>query len=595
MAPLGFFGTPNIPKMKRSRDVEGLVRALGYQKDPAIRSGAAVALGETGDARAVSPLILCLSDDYEQVCIAAFKALWEIGPPAVEPLMAGLRDDGCTVHDTIAKELQMIGENGAVEPLVAALGDENERVQQTAAAVLVEIGAPAVQPLIAEFLDETSRIKEHAAVVLQHIGKPAIRPLIIALMPNDPSVRQRISGVLKRIGPPAVEQLSFVLISGELQQRHGAAEALGYIGDPKAAVPLTIALDDMHPDVRLKAAEALRTIGAPAVTHLITALKEGNAGVRDSAGTVLEQIGTPAVAPLIAALEEKDSGIRDRAAELLGTIGDPVAVAPLIGVLGEPEGDLRVAAVEALGKAGDARAVEPLVGALSDADEHVRMKAIEALIRIGDLRAADPLLQALREENPGVRSNTRYVLGTNSRTPCDDPLICALLDELKDDEAIAADNHFSWPFTGPSATFQRRYVDARGYDYELFRASTPENARTFLKARTVNLPNTSVIVETPDGTWGRDSNGVFLDHMEPWQVSFAGSADCEGTIISWSSFRLEMAARGEHDNFVCDLRCGNCSRIWTDGVRYQNITAVRCPDCNAVNRIDSCNVKCYFI
>jgi HEAT repeat protein len=595
MAFPGFFGPPNIPKMKSCRDVDGLIRALEYRKDPAIRSGAAVALGETGDARAVSPLILCLSDDYEQVCIAAFKALWEIGPPAVAPLMAGLRDDDCTIHDTIAKELQMIGGNGAVEPLVTALADRNERVRQTAAAVLVDIGTPAVQPLIGEFLDEHSRIQGSAGVVLQHIGRPAIRPLTIALMPNDPAVREKISGLLKQIGPPAVEQLCFVLISGELQQRHGAAEALGKIGDPKAAVPLIIALDDMHPDVRRKAAEALLTIGGPAVPALIAALKEGTAGVRDSAATVLEQIGLPAVAPLMAVLEDTDSGIRDRAAEVLGTIGLPVAVPPLIGVLHEPDGDMRAQAAEALGKIGDARAVEPLLGALKDADETVRMKVIEALIRIGDPRSADEVLQALKEENPGVRSNTKYVLETISSDPSDEPLIRALLDELEDDEATSADDNHFGPFSGPSPKFQRRYVDARGHDHELFRASSPEEARAFLKTRTVDIPDYSVIVETPDGTWGRDRNGLFLDHLEPWQASFADTADCDGTIISWSSYGLEMAARREHDNFVCDVRCGRCSRIWTDGIRYRNLTAVRCPGCNAVNRIDSAPVICYFI
>ena len=166
MAPLGFFGRPNIDKMKRSHDTDGLIRALEYPNDPAIRSAAAGALGETGDPRAVRPLINALNDDYEEVCVAAFKAIWTIGRPAVEPLMAGLRDDDSPHHDTIAKELVMIGENGAVEPLVAALADENERVATAAAVSLAEIGAPAVPPLIAGLKKGENPFCEIAAVVL---------------------------------------------------------------------------------------------------------------------------------------------------------------------------------------------------------------------------------------------------------------------------------------------------------------------------------------------------------------------------------------------------------------------------------------------
>jgi hypothetical protein len=48
----GLFDPPNIEKMKANRDLQGLIKALEYQKDASVRSGAAKALGELKDARA---------------------------------------------------------------------------------------------------------------------------------------------------------------------------------------------------------------------------------------------------------------------------------------------------------------------------------------------------------------------------------------------------------------------------------------------------------------------------------------------------------------------------------------------------------------
>lgn len=48
---------PNIEKLKEKRDVDGLIRALDYNKDVEVRGDAADALGELFDVRAVVPLI----------------------------------------------------------------------------------------------------------------------------------------------------------------------------------------------------------------------------------------------------------------------------------------------------------------------------------------------------------------------------------------------------------------------------------------------------------------------------------------------------------------------------------------------------------
>jgi HEAT repeat protein len=82
------FGPPNIEKLKARCDVAGLIKALGYEKDFRIRQGAANALGEIGDARAVEPLLTAILDSNWFVRLGAIKALEAIGDiRVVEPLV----------------------------------------------------------------------------------------------------------------------------------------------------------------------------------------------------------------------------------------------------------------------------------------------------------------------------------------------------------------------------------------------------------------------------------------------------------------------------------------------------------------------------
>lgn len=120
---MNLFGPPDVEKMKARRDVNGLIKALGYQKGDSwnaknIRHYAAHALGELGDPRAVEPLIAALGDSDFMVRMFAAEALAKIGNRrAVEPLSAALR----------------------AEPLIAALQEEEWDVRKTAAEALISI------------------------------------------------------------------------------------------------------------------------------------------------------------------------------------------------------------------------------------------------------------------------------------------------------------------------------------------------------------------------------------------------------------------------------------------------------------------------
>jgi len=117
---MSIFGPPNIEKMKTRRDVNGLIKALGYQKGDSfdarsIRRDAARALGELEDPRAVEPLIAALKDESFSVRKAAAEALGKIGDTrAVEPLSAALKDKDSDVRKAAAEALVSLYRNASL-------------------------------------------------------------------------------------------------------------------------------------------------------------------------------------------------------------------------------------------------------------------------------------------------------------------------------------------------------------------------------------------------------------------------------------------------------------------------------------------------
>ena len=71
---------------------------------------------------------------------AADGALGQIGPPAVEPLIAALGDADEGVRKAAAEALGQIGDARAVEPLIGALKGRDDRVRKAAAGALEALG-----------------------------------------------------------------------------------------------------------------------------------------------------------------------------------------------------------------------------------------------------------------------------------------------------------------------------------------------------------------------------------------------------------------------------------------------------------------------
>jgi hypothetical protein len=104
------------------------------------RVEAARALAETGDARAVEPLIETLKDENEFVREGVASALGQTGDArVVAPLIEALKDESEFVREQAAYALGHTGDARALAPLTEALKDEHERVRIAAERALEEI------------------------------------------------------------------------------------------------------------------------------------------------------------------------------------------------------------------------------------------------------------------------------------------------------------------------------------------------------------------------------------------------------------------------------------------------------------------------
>jgi HEAT repeat protein len=171
---------------------------------------------------------------------------------------------------------------------------------------------------------------------------------------------------------------------------------LGKIGDPKAAGPLTLALDDKHFEVIDEAYIALRDMGLPAGEYLLPMTKNEKPVLRLLAAELLGKIkDSRAYGRLLELLSDEDPGVRKAAAEALGKLENPAAIPALTNLVFDKIAASREAAFESIWKMGRP-GIQPLVDALeADPEPYYgcRKFASEQLFKVGGPEIVMPLLK----------------------------------------------------------------------------------------------------------------------------------------------------------------------------------------------------------
>ncbi len=192
------------------RAVEPLIGAL-KDPDYQVRFRAAEALAAIKDPRAVQPLIAALNDPSQSVRMDAVRALSAIkDPEAVEPLITTLKDPGSDIRSDVVSALGEIGDPRAIPPLIAALATKVPAdVNYRAATALGKMGPTAVDPLIATLKNPDPQVRRGAAKALGEISDPrAAIVLLNALHQRDMLI---IAGAdlffIRRIDLPSSDEL----------------------------------------------------------------------------------------------------------------------------------------------------------------------------------------------------------------------------------------------------------------------------------------------------------------------------------------------------------------------------------------------------
>ena len=186
---------------------------------PAIRAQAARMLGESGDPRAIEPLLAQIEDTADPfrvpVVTAAIEAIPHLGT-TVEPALRRLLDDRADPRRRYVPRLlfETVGATAA-PTLVALLDDTDDEVAMNAATTLGALHDPQYAGTLRTIVEDTAQPTLRRGVAASALG---------------------MSGA-----PGAYEALAALLGSGDEHLFAGAVDGLAELGDPRA-IPLIQAL-----------------------------------------------------------------------------------------------------------------------------------------------------------------------------------------------------------------------------------------------------------------------------------------------------------------------------------------------------------------
>jgi HEAT repeat protein len=235
------------------------VIACLQDREQSVREAAMAALKHIPDERAIKPVINCMMDSDWAIRMDSIEVLGRIGAPAVAPLVELLQaDPEAPVASCAVAALGRIGAP-ALPVMIGYVKLEQGPLFGVACSAITQMGPTAVDSLIACLQCKTSFARKVIVTALGNImDKRSVEPLIGCLNDDDPEVREKVVKSLMWLGDlRAVEPLIDCLQDENASVRLAAAEALGQFADARAVEPLVNCLNNGSEMLRQTATTAL--------------------------------------------------------------------------------------------------------------------------------------------------------------------------------------------------------------------------------------------------------------------------------------------------------------------------------------------------
>jgi len=387
-----------LGNLKATAALELLVLKL-QDPDSCVRSASARALGKLGCSRAVERLILGLQDPDPGVRWTITEVLGDLGKEqALEALIQALQDVHIMVRKTALVALGKIGNDcaarpfrvRALEPLTAMLTNSDSSLRQAAIVSLQRIGGELpIQALLGD-------------------GDVQVRKLAVRALLNTAVLEQSAEPLLNGLQNPfSIVRAESAKLLGEM-----SADTLATIGIERVVNAIAVLLNDLSFKVRKIAVIALGKISSDlAIAPLISALQNLNnhRHLRRNAVFALEKIGTERVFhPITLALKDPIPCVRIAAVSSLARIGGERAIDLLLTALRDPywQGCQSARYVcNALVKIGGVRVEEELLNALHNPNtsRFVRGTIICLLPQIGTKKSLDTLISLIANSRGWIK------------------------------------------------------------------------------------------------------------------------------------------------------------------------------------------------
>jgi ParB family chromosome partitioning protein len=375
----------------------GLLLQLSREDEKTARAEVCRAMSALDDPRAIERLRSLLHDKEAEVRDAAFTALARIHRGS--PLLAAESGLNASHEDVRRRGLQAL----------------------VAEARKPSGGEPALQLLTRVLNDSFPSVRSEAfkSVLGLQVGGGGAATLRFACRSIHPDVRREVlTEVIAQIAEPWGLDLLLEFFNDPDANLRGEAFTFS-LKKTKGLEFLEAALGSRYPDLRTKAVEGLvkkHTAGSQAL--LVRALNDEDKAVRRlSLDSLIDADALPA---LTSALDNTHPDVRLRAAKTLARHGDSRAFGPLVALATAPEPDekerqsdwlnLTESALDGLGELGDPAALVHLIPPLDSPHGVLRREATLALARVSTPDRADALRQALQHSDPEVKFRAAYGL-----------------------------------------------------------------------------------------------------------------------------------------------------------------------------------------